>query len=167
MVDLDLLSSNLVLILKELIKNQNLLKYVMNDVRSPLTGVDFTLPYYQIIGGESGRLFPYPFDNTVEQVDCTNIRVFYPEGEIHEGQITAETYVCFDIIVAKSLWLIGDSQSSEIRPYKIMNEIVKTFRDISVDTVGRLRFTDFTHMSVNDKFQAIRLSAVMDMMKQG
>jgi hypothetical protein len=166
MVDLGLLSQNLVLILKALINNQNLLKYVVYDETNPLDGVDLELPYVQIIG-EEGRMLPYPFDNTVEQVDCTNIRVYYPEGEIDESQVIAETYVCFDIIVAKSLWLISDGQSSDIRPYKIMNEIMKTFKDKSVDTVGRLKFTDFTHMSVNDKFHAIRLNAVMNLMKQG
>lgn len=167
MVDLDLLSPNLILILGEIINNQNLLKYIVYSDDNPLAQGDLDLPYKSILGGADGQLFPYPFDSTTETVDKTNIRAFYPEGQIHGGQYTAETFIYFDIIVAKSLWLINDGENSQIRPYKIMTELINTFKGKSLSTVGRLIFHEFVHMSVNKSFDAIRLTATMDLMKQG
>jgi hypothetical protein len=107
------------------------------------------------------RIFPFPFDPTAALEDCTQLRIYYPDG-IFDGFNIAQTSLYFDIVIAKSLWLIkGDDGKSAIRPYLIMKELVNHFTNRSIGTIGKIKFTHFQHLNVNSKFDAIRLGADM------
>lgn len=157
MVKLELLSPNLVLILNEIIQDKEIAKYLYYNQSNPLTQPDIPLPAKNLM---FKNVFPYPFDNAATVADGSQVRVYYPNGYFENREIISDTAIVFDIIVAKSLWLVNDG-SALLRPYEIMKNIVTLFSDRSVGTVGRINFNRFVHLTVNDKFDAIRLEAKM------
>ncbi|MEK5036301.1 hypothetical protein MKY96_33150 [Paenibacillus sp. FSL R7-0302] len=157
MVSFELMSDNLVILLGEIIKNQNIVKYVSNNVKNPLSQPDILLPAKNLIGS---KLHPYPFDPVTTPEDSVEIRVYYPEGAIDDSRAVLQTTIYVDIVCAKSLWLINDGKSG-VRPYMIVHELFRQFNKKSVSTIGRLDITGFDHLHVNDKFDAIRLHTQM------
>jgi hypothetical protein len=157
MVNIELMSDNLTIILGELIKNQNIVKYLSYNVKNPLSQPDVTLPAKNLI---ESKIHPYPFDPITTSEEVVEIRVYYPDGAIDDSKAVIETGVYIDIVCAKSLWLINDGKSA-VRPYMIMKELFQLFADRSVGTVGRLDFQGFEHLHVNEKFDAIRLHTHM------
>lgn len=154
---LGFLSSNLVLILQEIVKNQNICKLLHYNTSTPLSSADITLPANNLI---LNKIFPYPFNQNVILEDCSQIRVYVPNGYLENNRIIENTDICFDIIVAKNLWLINNNGQSLIRSYEIAKELVNIFNK-NVSTIGRLNFKKFIHISVNDKFDCIRLISEM------
>ncbi|MDH6674432.1 hypothetical protein M2277_005124 [Paenibacillus sp. LBL] len=153
MVKLELLSPNLVQVLNQLIADKEIAKYLFYNQKNPLSQPDIALPATNLM---FKNIFPYPFDLTAAVADSTQIRVYYPNGELHNREIIQDSKIVFDIVVAKSLWLVNDG-AALLRPYEIMRNIVGLFSDKSVGTVGRINFSRFFHLTVNDKFDAIRL----------
>lgn len=161
MVKFELLSPNLLVILNQIIQNQNIAKYLYYDVTNPLEQPD--IADTSVLN--FNKVFPYPFDPELTTEDCSQIRVFYWDGAIK--RVIEETKVMFDIIVAKKLWLINDNNTPAIRPYQIMSELVTTLDDKSIESVGRLHFNNFRHVSVDQQFDAIRVLASMTTFNQG
>jgi len=164
MVGFDFLSPALLDILNQAVQSQNLVKYLYYNTQTPLQGADITdvssLLYNQV--------FPSPFDTTIEQEDCSQLRVFYQTGKIQNDMVVDNINVIFDIIVAKSLWLINDGNgNSQVRPYMIMSELEKQFRNQSVGRAGRLLFQSFDHIMVDKMFNGIRLTARMTTFSSG
>lgn len=157
MVNIELMSDNLAIILGELINNQNIVKYISYNVKDPLSQPDITLPAKNLV---ESKIHPYPFDPITTTEESVEIRVYYPEGVIDGSKAIVETTVFVDIVCAKSLWLINDGKSA-IRPYMIMKELFQHFNKNSVSTVGRLDIQGFSHLHVNDRFDAIRLHTEM------
>lgn len=151
------ISTNLTLILQEMVKNQNICKYLNYNQKNPLSQNNLTLPLNSLI---MTKIFPYPFDVSTVDEDMSNVRVYYPKGDFTNNQVIENTDVFFDIIVAKNLWLVNDG-TSLIRPYEIMKEIYNDFQNKSVSTVGRLKFKRFIHVPVNKSFDCVRLVAEM------
>lgn len=153
------ISSNLVLIMQEIVNNQTLCKYLNYNQSNPLTQANLTLPANSLI---MTKVFPYPFDVKTEQIDISQLRIYYPKGDFGSNQVIENTDIWFDIVVAKSkeLWLVNDG-TALIRPYEIMKNIINHFDGKSVSTVGRLKFNRFYHVSVNEKFDCVRLVAEM------
>lgn len=106
------------------------------------------------------KLYPYPFDPNATLEDQVHLRVYYPNGVFQNNEMVQETLIYFDIICAKSLWLVNDGKSA-IRPYEIMKLVVDQFHDKTISTLGVLHFDEFVHLGVNDKFDAVRLVAEM------
>jgi hypothetical protein len=152
---LELLSPNLVLLIDEILDNQNICKYLYYDDKNPLG--------QSTIADTSGllltKIFPYPFSSVITE-ECTQLRLYYPDGEFDSIGKIEQSLVLFDIICHKNLWLINDGTNSLIRPYEIMKELINLF-DQSLSTVGKLKFKRFNHLFVNDKFDCIRLMAEM------
>lgn len=149
------MSDNLTIALNEIIKNQKLAKYLYYDVDNPLSKPDLKLPAKQLI---KNKVFPYPFDPVATIDDCTELRVYYPETVFDGSGAVGYTKLNFDIVVAKSLWLVNDGKPA-VRPYMILDELKKIFESESISTLSRLRFTNFIHLYVNTKFDAIRAEA--------
>jgi hypothetical protein len=156
-VKLELLSQNIVLIMNQLIGNKEIVKYLYYNVNNPLTQADISLPAKSLM---FKNVFPYPFDKNATITDCSQIRAYYPIGYLKNNEIINDTNVVFDIIVAKSLWLVNDGES-KIRPYELLRHTISTFSGKSIGTLGQLHFSRFMHLTVNDKFDAIRLEATM------
>lgn len=156
MVKLDVLAPNLITILSEVMKVQDIAKYLTYNVDTPLMqpDVDSSSLMFKV-------LYPFPFDMEANYEDCTQLRVYYPQGIFTENQQFAETSIYFDIIVARSLWLVSNGEISSIRPYEIMRLIVNQFDKKSIDTLGRIEFLRFDHLNVNEKYDCIRIQAEM------
>jgi hypothetical protein len=165
MVKLELLSDNLMIIISELLNNQSISKYLKYNESNPISKPDIQLPANSLL---MNKIFPYPFDPTIKTEDCTQIRVYYPDGELDDAQVWLETDIFFDIVVAKKLWLTNEGvERSSVRPYEIMRHIVEHFKDRSIDTLGKLKFTRFVHMNANDNFEVVRLGACMMTITKG
>lgn len=157
MVKLELLSPNLVMILNQIISQKEIAKYLNYSQKNPLSQPDIAMPATNLM---FKSVFPFPFDNAVATTDCSQIRAYYPNGTFQSREIIADTRIVFDIIVAKSLWLVNDG-TALIRPYEIMKHLIALFSDKSIGTVGRINFHRFVHLTVNDKFDALRIEATM------
>ncbi|WP_154214031.1 hypothetical protein [Bacillus cereus] len=154
------LSTNLIGIIEGLVKdNKTLAKYLENNVSNPLTCKSFVdSEKYDCTKLIMTKVFPFPFDVDSTLQEGSQVRVFYYSGEMNTDTVVRDSLVVFDIILAKSLWLINDGKPS-LRPYDIADEIMKHFRDKSITGVGRLHFIEFSHLMVNEKFSGIRLFA--------
>jgi hypothetical protein len=158
-VNLELLSDNLTIIIDELIGIQNIAKYLAYDLKNPLGQPLVKIPAKSLV---LDKIYPYPFDPVVTVEDCSQLRVYYPKSDFKSDAVIGNIEVNFDIVVAKSLWLINDGLSkSSIRPFMIMKEIVEHFNRNSIKTLGQLDFEGFIHLNVNEKFGAIRLVSTM------
>jgi hypothetical protein len=104
------------------------------------------------------RISPTPFDPEATIEDKSMIRAYYSTGEL-DGERIRESSFVIDIIVSKNLWLAWDESYKKefIRPYEIMEEIVNTIGRRSGNPIITMPFNGFQHLSVNSKFDAIRL----------
>lgn len=158
MVKLELLSDNLTIILNELLNSQEVAKYLTYPYGNAIERPNVTLPAKSLM---MKNVFPYPFNPKIQTEDCSQIRVYYPDGEIDDSEAWLDTDVFFDIVVAKTLWLVSDSEREAIRPYEILRYLIEHFKDRSIGTVGKLKFSRFVHLNVNENFDAIRIGARM------
>jgi hypothetical protein len=118
---------------------------------------DLTLPATNLV---MSKIHPFPFDPVSQENDAVELRIYYPEGAFDDTKSIMETFLYFDIVCAKSLWLVSDDKSA-IRPYMIMNHIFDHFNKVSVGTLGRIKFTNFAHLHINQKFDCMRLESTM------
>jgi hypothetical protein len=151
-----LLSQNLTLILNKVLTDQSLCKLIAYNDTKPLSQPDISDTKTLMLD----RLMPYPFDTKAEISDTVQLRVYYIGGDFTSNHVIDETRVSFDIVVAKSLWLINNGKSA-VRPYEIMTKLVEMFHEHSIDTVGILKFKSFRHVPFNAQFDCIQLVAEM------
>jgi hypothetical protein len=164
MLKLDLLDENLLVIIDTVLLNQNLCKYIYYDVDDPLAEDDIPDTQEALM---LKRVLPFPYDPGITIDDQTQLRIYYPDGNINETAVESID-VHFDIVVAKeTLWLINMAGKKQIRPYRIMKEIVNTFNKKSIITLGQLEFSAFSHRYVNEKFDAIQVVARMTSFANG
>lgn len=163
MVKLQLLSPNLVMMLQEVLKDEEIVKYLNYNDKTPLSKPSPTLPANDLM---LNKVFPFPFDVNVTTEEGSQVRIYFPKGFFKSKEIVTDTVVVFDIVVAKSLWLVNDGDP-KIRPYEIMKNIVNLFSDKNIGTIGRLNFDNFTHLLINEKFSGIRLYAEMTTFNTG
>ncbi|SDX95594.1 hypothetical protein [Thermoactinomyces sp. DSM 45892] len=156
---LDSLSKNIVTILTELAKNEGLAKLLLNDVSTPFSSRLPPIDSNKILNQKSElcRIFPFPFSPEAHTEDHSFIRVYYPNGSFNENEVIAETQINFDIVVAKSLWLIEDGNRKLIRPYEIMSRVTDMLGKRSIGSTIQLKFSGWNHLSVNNRFDALRL----------
>jgi len=150
---LSLLSPNLIEILMQCLNCQNLCKLLYYNNSDPLSQTNLDLPALDLL---LDKIFPYPFDVSLEPEDCTQLRVYYPSGDL-DGEVIEMNAILFDIIISNNLYLINSSGISQIRPYEILKEIINIFYKQSYSTLGRLKFTRFVYVPINTKYSCIRL----------
>lgn len=167
-IKLNQLSPILVKVIGELIKNQNICKYLYYNEDNPLEQSDLSLPMHDlvVVGNKNRKIFPYPFNPNVSTDNCSQIRLFYDKGEF-KGRTLEFNGLFIDIIVAKDLWLIRDVDSICIRPYEILSEIVSMFHDKDFGIGTKINFQDFGHVFVNDHFDCIRVITELLHFKSG
>lgn len=155
MVNMEIMSDNLTLIINELINNQKICKYLYYSQTDPLSQPDLILPAKKLV---MSKIHPYPFDPVTQEKDAVEIRVYCPEGEFDNSKSVLKTFLFFDIVCAKSMWLISGEKSA-IRPYMIMKSVFEHFNKVSIGTLGRIEFTNFAHLHINQEFDCVRLES--------
>jgi hypothetical protein len=158
MVKFELLSDNLVNILRNIVDNQNIAKYLTYLQDNPLSQPDVPNPR-SLMSGDTKKVFPFPFNINGQTQQDIQIHVFYPRSKI-SNRIVQNTTIIFDVVCHKNLWLFNDGNPS-IRPYKLATEILNTFDEKSIGTIGKLVFSGFDHIIFNDDYHAISLTATM------
>lgn len=154
---LELLSPNLIKIVLELLDNQNLCKLLYYKQNNPLeqtTIIDTNILLFDC-------LYPYPSNVDVTTESECQLHIYYPNGNFVNNQVIELNDIFFDIILAKTkdIYLINNNGTSAIRAYEIMKEILVSFYNQSIDTIGTIKFKKFVHIYVNEKFDCIRLIA--------
>lgn len=152
-----LLSKNLVTIINTLLTDPILCKLIAYNDTDPLAQPNVADPTKSLM---FNRVMPYPFDTKIQLDDTIQLRVYYLGGEFTDNHVVDDSRVTFDIVVAKSLWLMNSGQSA-IRPYEIMERIISNFYKKSIDTVGVIHFKSFRHISFTSQFDCIQLIADM------
>lgn len=157
-VKLELLSDNIIIIIDEIMKNQNLCKLIHYDSKTPLEQPDLVSPHNSLM---YERIYPFPFNPDIVKDDRVELRVYYPDGELINGQHIEINRIFFDIVVSKnkdvySVWIDG---KRKIRPYEIMKEIVSMFFKKSYGTLGEIKFKKFRHIYISNKFDILNLDA--------
>ena len=154
---LESLSQNVVKVMKSLTLNDGLVRLLVNNNNNPF---DASLPVIQnpaeLINPKSKfcKIKPYPFEIEATTEDGSYIRVYYNDAEFNENEVIAETRLHIDIIVAKSLWLID---GAKVRPYEIMARVMNQIGQRAVGDTIKLKINGFQHLTVNDRFDAIRI----------
>lgn len=143
------------IILGEVAKNENLRKLIYYSDNNPLELSDVHVDslFFK-------HLFPYPFDPSTIIDDCTQLRVWAPECTF-KHRVIEDIDILFDVIISRNLNIIYVDGSPKLRAVEIMSEIIEIFNEKSIETIGMLRFTGFTHMTVNEKFDCYRLFTEM------
>jgi hypothetical protein len=160
---LDLLSPNLVKIIDNCLRSEDLGKLLLYSTQDPLSNppVDPSIiaPF-----GEYERILPYPFDVNYKDEERSQLHIYYPSMEFVNNENVEETHVFFDIVVHKRLWLYMQDGEKLVRPYDIASQVVSLFDGTiptNLDTVGKLNFLGMRHVVVNEEFDALRLQALM------
>lgn len=151
-----MLSPNLILIIDQILSNQEICKYLNYNKDNPLTQPDLILPAKNLF---LKKIFPYEYNPNITMEDCTQLRIYYPSGRIINKAIE-DVVVVFDIIVAKTLWLVNDGKPL-LRPYELLKLIYNEYQNKSISTVGVLSFRGWNYINYNDKFNGIRFFSSM------
>lgn len=151
------LSRNALIIINELVEREDFLKFLTNNSKEPLS--------QEIIGNPSSllgeKLFITPFAGDVPKETCTNIRIHYNGGRI-ERRVFLVTEVVFEILIHKDLWYVRDKEGNQsLRPFELMDEIVDTFEDRTIGTLGVLHFVDYKYYKIDNSWGVYTLKAQM------
>lgn len=148
----DKFSSNVIQILREVLKNQNICKYLYYSVSNPLSQSN-------IVDTKSlmfNNLFPYPFNPNINDKDITQLHVYYGKGNFEPHAILADTKLLMDIIIPSTLYLVNDGGET-VRPYAIMSLLTDFFADRVIGSMGYIFFESFVHLNINEKYDCVRL----------
>lgn len=154
------MSKNIIKTMKSLSYNNSISRLLINELPDPYgrdLPSDFKSSSLVKQNSQYCRILPVPFDPDAKENDSVFVRVYYNDGKI-DGEIISENILLIDIVCAKSLWLIkGIDGNESIRPYDIMENVIDAVGRRSGNPDITIPFTAFRHLSVNTKFDAIRL----------
>lgn len=148
------------IMLKTIDGNVELAKYLVNNTSKPLSGSSEIDNHFKFESLIMNKVKPYPFDDSSTTKEGSELRIFIHSGKMNTDGVVRDSLVIFDIIVAKSLWLVSDN-GPELRPYNVMDCITEQLEDVSIPGVGKLDFVEYAHLMINEKFSGIRLFAEM------
>ena len=110
-------------------------------------------------GSDSQRVKPYPFNSIAQEKHQCFIRIYFNQGSIDKGGFIAKNQINIDIIVSQGLWLTSDPSKKLklIRPYAIMSRLIDVLESERMDRLPKP--TGYSHLTVNEKFECIRIYA--------
>lgn len=157
-MEFGLLSRNTMLLIDEIIKNNRLMKLIDNNDNTPINHPNVEDPSRLIMD----KIIPAPVTTEVPAVQEVNLRVFFPGGNI-KNRVVLDSDIIFQVVMHKDLWAIGDKDEGRklLRPYEIMTEIVKTFEDKSIGTLGVIKFKNFRYFQLDKDYGFYNLEAQM------
>lgn len=151
------LSSNIITIIGEVLKNQDLVNCIGwsgDDPSNQAINPSDIAPR-----GKGERIFPYPFDVSFKDDIRTQLHVYYPNLSFENNGHAGRAVILFDIVVHKDIWLMMDRGEKVIRPYEIARLILDAFKDKNVEGLGEIHFVSADHTVVNEQFEGFRLVA--------
>lgn len=151
------LSSNIIAVIDEVLRNQTLVNYLGWNGDNP--SAQTISPVSIAPRGVSERIFPYPFDTTFKDDVRTQLHIYYPNLAFENNGHAGVALILFDIVVHKDIWLLIDEGKKVIRPYEIARLILDAFKDKNVEGLGELHFVKADHTVVNEQFEGFRLVA--------
>ena len=134
-------------IVKELLKNENLRKLLKNTERNPLQQ---TLPTIETLMNKN--ILVIPNVNSMENTE-SRIVVLITNGDIDKS--ITDLYLKIYIYVPYKEWLIVGNQ---LRPFAIMSEISNSISELKINTLGQLKFTNFSVSSLGDEVGCYTMS---------
>ncbi|MCR8994650.1 hypothetical protein [Brevibacillus laterosporus] len=156
-MDFERLSSNIISLIDEVLKNKNLVNYIGFDGDNP--SVQSISPKSIAPKGEKERILPYPFDASFSEDIRTQLHIYYPNLVFQNNGHASQVVVFMDIVVHKSIWLLTDKDKKLIRPYQIAKYLVDTFKDKDILNIGKIHFVEGVHTVINNQFEGFRLVA--------
>lgn len=156
-MDLERMSSNVIDIIDEILKNQKLVNYIGHNGNNPSVQSINARDIQPMATGE--KLFAYPFDVEYTGDVRTELHIYYPSFEFINNSNAFKSALIFDIVVHKSIWLVSDDGKKLIRPYQITKLLVDTFKGKRVGSVGKINFLQGAHTVINSEFEGVRLIA--------
>lgn len=171
---IDRMSSNVIAVMNALARNETIFKLIyfeddrpMNhDIKNPVTEEDkrardiFINGSIRNVNSKENKISPLPFNPEAQTEDSVFIRVYYNQGNLTHGELVHNTQMHVDIICSKELWLIEDDvrELGLIRPYAIFSRVVEEVGNRNANNEIKIgNFVGFQHLSVNAKFECIRL----------
>lgn len=152
-----LLSKNTMVLIEKVLENQNLLKLINYNSKTPLNEKDIANKGALVMR----KIIPAPFTGVVPEDQETNLRIFFPSGDL-QNRAVLDSVVVFQIVVHNDLWTIADKDGNRVlRPYEIMSEIVETFEDKTIKTLGVLHFKRFRYQYIDKDYGLYNLEAEM------
>lgn len=149
------LGSNLFLIAKRLLQNQNLCKLLVNgdaeplarEVKDPLSLLNKNIKVVPKIDEKE-------FDHE------SKLALVFPRGNINDKNEEFKD-IAFDILVYSTLdtWIINDEN---LRPFMIMSEIEKSLKDKRVNGIGKILYSGFELTTLTDKISCYQMSFTID-----
>lgn len=142
------IGKNLMKIGKKLIKNQTLLKLLVNTGKDPLNPD----VYPETIDGiklMNKNIKFVPLLTAKEQINTSKIVLFFEEGFINGVNSDNENLtLLINVYCPFSEWLIT---GEDLRPFAIMSEIRKTIQDVRINGLGEIRYTNFSINSLTEE----------------
>ena len=110
-------------------------------------------------GSDSQRVKPYPFNSIAQEKHQCFIRIYFNQGSIDKSGFIAKNQINIDIIVSQGLWLTSDPSKRLwlVRPYAIMSRLIDILESERMDRLPKP--TGYSHLTVNEKFECIRIYA--------
>lgn len=160
-MNLQTISSDLVNLLGKLLRDDDLLYLVGNDVMRPFEAAKKNVSLLAPNGTDQ-RFFPYPFNVEYKEGLRSQVHIYFPAMTFESNDIVENILIWFDIVVHKELWLIekrlaDGSVAKLIRPYEIAQNIAETIKRVESGRDLRVDLTNFDHLGVNANYQAIRI----------
>lgn len=156
-VKLDKFSSNIIDLIDEILKNQEICNLIGQEgnipVSKPVLAKDIA-PY-----GVKERVYAYPFDIDFTDDVRSQLHVYYPSFSFENNGHVAEIIVIFDIVVHKKIWLMMDNKKKVIRAYEVAKNIVSSMGDKRIGNIGKIHFIEGSHTIINSEFEGVRLVA--------
>lgn len=129
------IGENLILIMRALRENQDLLKLLANTDKDPLAGPEVPLSVIR----EKNLIRVIPMI-TEEEKECSRVVLRIIKGYPNENNEFRNFVVHIEVFVPLTQWIIKDKS---LRPFLILGEIQKTLKDLSINGMGKLRGGSF------------------------
>lgn len=151
---LSLLSTNLLLTIEELIKDQYLAKLLSVYTKNPIENEDLDTNSLVM-----NNIYPHPYNEEVPDVQKVELRIFYPEGVFDSSNNISVTDLFFQIICHRDLSKIKINNEMKLREIEIMDRIVNLFKDKTIKTLGTINFKGFQYAHINKDYFAYTLAS--------
>lgn len=150
-----LLSKNTMVIVEEILKNEDLVKLLYYKDGDPLSGEAIGYTGSLV----NSKIHITPFAGKVPKTEDINLRVFFPKGRVKK-RVVLGARVSFQIVTHNNLWKMRDKDGKQcLRPYEVMAELVETFEDKSIGTLGVINFVDFRYHHIEGQWGVYTLEA--------
>lgn len=151
---LSFLSTNLLLAIEELIKDQYLAKLLSVYTNNPIDSDDIDTDALVM-----KNIFPHPYNEEVPDIQKVELRIFYPEGVFDTSNNIAITDLFFQVICHRELSRIKINNEMKLREIEIMDRIVNLFKGKTIKTLGTIQFKGFQYGHIDKDYFAYTLSS--------